>query len=68
MTRALIVADIQEGHIDLGPTNKEAFLARVKKTISSFEAAGKEIIKFYQERIWNNRFVKVLPFEEVINQ
>lgn len=68
MTRALIVADIQEGHIDLGPTNKEVFLARVKKTISSFEAAGKEIIKFYQERIWNNRFVKVLPLEEVINQ
>ncbi|KXT75653.1 cysteine hydrolase family protein [Streptococcus sp. DD12] len=46
MTEALIVVDIQEGLIDLGPANKDTFLSKVKATIAAFEAAGKEVIYF----------------------
>ncbi|KXT69769.1 Isochorismatase [Streptococcus gordonii] len=44
MTQALIVVDIQEGLINLGPANKEPFIATVKQTVASFEEAGKEVI------------------------
>lgn len=41
---ALIVVDIQEGLINLGPANKENYIKKVKETISSFEEAGRDII------------------------
>jgi len=44
MMEALIVVDIQEGLVKLGPANKEEYIVKVKETISSFEEAGKEII------------------------
>ena len=44
MMEALIVVDIQEGLINLGPANKENYIKKEKETISSFEEAGRDII------------------------
>ncbi len=44
MTRALLVVDIQQALIDLEPTNKDTYLAKVDKAIAHFRERGEEVI------------------------
>ncbi|MBM7636941.1 cysteine hydrolase family protein [Streptococcus saliviloxodontae] len=44
MTRALLVVDIQQGLIDLKPTNTEVYLTKVNQAISHFRDSKEEVI------------------------